>query len=207
MMMTEYGSWSSTGKSWMPSRPISRKLSASAPRGAPPVHQKTAPERISSIPSVVMNDGTRRRVVISPLTRPTAAPIASSSAMTGHVLPGSPSISRAATTTTTVTSEPTDRSNSPETMTKYCPAARITSGAARFRNARKTGGSTKLGFTIVIQTSSTIRTRKIGAVPISALRSRSARLLAGASKRSAAAVLISFASPVRSGGRRRRRRR
>ena len=87
-------------------------------------------------------------------------------------------------------SDPTDRSNSPETITKYCPAARITSGAARLRNARKTGGSTKFGLTIVIQTSSTIRTRKIGAVPISALRMRSARLLAGASKRSAVAVLI-----------------
>ena len=39
------------------------------------------------MPSVVMNDGTRRRVVIRPLTRPTATPMASSSAMTGQVLP------------------------------------------------------------------------------------------------------------------------
>ena len=130
-----------------------------------------------------MNDGTRRRVVTTPLTTPTAAPIASSSAITGQVLPGSPSISRAATTTTTVTSEPTERSNSPETITKYWPAARITSGAARFRNERKTGGSRKFGLTIVIQTSSTSSTRKIGAVPISALRTRSPRLLCGVSKR------------------------
>ena len=148
------------------------------------------------MPSVVMNDGTRSRVVISPLTSPTATPIASSSAITGQVVAGSPSISRAATTTTTVTSEPTDRSNSPETITKYWPAARITSGAARFRNARKTGGSTKFGFTIVIQTSSTSRTTKIGAVPISALRSALRRgCSSGASKRSAVAALIRASVP------------
>ena len=148
-----------------------------------------------------MNDGTRRRVVMTPLTNPTPTPIASSSAITGQVRDGSSSISRAATTTTTVTSEPTDRSNSPETITKYWPAARITSGAARLRNARKTGGSRKFGLTIAIQTSSTSSTRKIGAVPISALRTRSPRLPVGAK----AAAVLTRGSP--SGGRRRRPRR
>ena len=46
---------------------------------------------------------------------------------------GSPSISRAATTTMTVTSEPTERSKLPLISTKYAPAARMTSGAERFR--------------------------------------------------------------------------
>ena len=125
--------------------------------------------------------------------------------MTGQVLPGSPSISRAATTTTTVTTEPTERSNSPETITKYWPAARITSGAARFRNDRKTGGSRKFGLRIVIQTSSASSTRKIGAVPISALRIRSLRLLGGVSKESAVAVVTR--APRSRGARRPRRRR
>lgn len=66
-----------------------------------------------------MNDGTRSRVVMRPLTRPTAMPNASRSTTTGHPADGSPSISRAAMTTCAVTREPTDRSNSPETITKY----------------------------------------------------------------------------------------
>ena len=64
---------------------------------------------------------------------PTMSPITNSSAITGHVFAGSPSDSFAATTTTTVTNEPTERSNSPEAMTKNAPAARIASGAARLR--------------------------------------------------------------------------
>ena len=89
------------------------------------------------MPRVVMNDGTRSRVVIRPLTTPTAAPMASTSASTASVLSGLSASSWAATTTVTVTSDPTDRSNSPVTMTKNWPAARITSGAARLRKARK----------------------------------------------------------------------
>ena len=55
-------------------RPKNRKFSVSEPRGAPPVSRKTPPCRTSSIPSVAMNDGTRSRVVTTPLTRPTTAP-------------------------------------------------------------------------------------------------------------------------------------
>ena len=51
------------------------------------------------MPRVVMNDGTRSRVVIRPLTSPTSAPKASRSSTTGQVRAGSLSISRAATTT------------------------------------------------------------------------------------------------------------
>ncbi len=85
------------------------------------------------MPSVVMNDGTRSTVEMKPLKKPTRRPITSSRTITGHVFDGSPSISRAATTTITVTSEPTERSKLPLTSTKYAPAARITSGAERLR--------------------------------------------------------------------------
>ena len=122
--------------------------------------------------------------------------------MIGQVLDGSSSMSRAATTTTTVTIEPTERSNSPDTITKYWPAARMASGAARLRNARKPGGSRKFGFSIAMSARRMNRTMKIGAVPISALRMRSARLVTGASKLSAVVALMPCA-PI--GGRRRRR--
>ena len=85
------------------------------------------------MPSVVMNDGTRMTVEMKPLMNPTVTPITSSTTTTGHMFDGSPSISRAATTTMTVTSEPTERSKLPLISTKYEPAARMTSGAERFR--------------------------------------------------------------------------
>ena len=96
---------------------------------------------MSSIPSVTMNDGTSSLVVTSPLTRPTSRPKPSSSTITHTVFASSPSISRAAITTSAVTNEPTDRSNPPETMTKYWPMASSTSGAARLSSARYPAGS------------------------------------------------------------------
>ena len=81
-----------------------------------------------------MNDGTRSTVEMKPLTKPTTTPIAEQQRRSPATCSaGSPSISRAATTTITVTSEPTERSKLPLTSTKYAPAARITSGAERFR--------------------------------------------------------------------------
>lgn len=171
-MTTDQGNWPSTGTFSMPRRPHCRKLSGRSPRGVPPVHQDVQPSRISIIPSVVMKDGTASLVVITPLTSPTRAPMPMSRAMTDQVNEGSPSVSRAATITTRVTSAPTERSNSPERMTKSCPAARIIRGAARRRKIRNTLGFVKFGFSIVIQTSRPIRTMKIGAVPISARRVR-----------------------------------
>ena len=88
------------------------------------------------MPSVTMNDGTNSFVVTSPLTRPTSRPNPRTSRITHGVADSSPSMSRAAMTTPAVTSAPTDRSNPPETMTKYCPIARIISGAARLSSAR-----------------------------------------------------------------------
>ena len=80
-----------------------------------------------------MNEGTRMTVEMKPLTNPTVTPISRSTTTTGHMRDGSPSISRAAATTTTVHSAPTERSKLPLISTKYEPAARITSGAERFR--------------------------------------------------------------------------
>src|SRR5207237_10024902 len=110
---TAHGSWPTTGTPVIPDRPRTRRLSASAPVGAPPVHRNTAPFNTSIEPSVVMNDGTRSSVVTSPLVRPTSAPKTASTATTHQVRPGSPSPSRAAMTTQADTSAPTDRSNSP----------------------------------------------------------------------------------------------
>ena len=152
MIGSAQGIWPTPGTSSMPPRPNWRNASDSAPVGAPPVHRRTAPYSTSIIPSVVMNDGTLRRVVTRPFTSPTARPNTSISISTPSVRDCSPSISLAAITTWAPTSEPTDRSNSPETMTKYWPAARITSGAAFLMNAISELGSAKLGFSAKIAT-------------------------------------------------------
>ena len=96
----------------------------SAPRRAAGPQEHGA-LRISSMPSVVMNDGTAAARGDEAVDQPDRDADGEQQAITGHDLDGSPSISRAATTTITVTSEPTERSNSPETITKYWPAARI----------------------------------------------------------------------------------
>jgi len=57
---SDHGSWSMPGMPSIPPRPSSRKDSDSAPVGAPPVNSRMAPNRTSIMPSVVMNDGTRR---------------------------------------------------------------------------------------------------------------------------------------------------
>ena len=121
----------------------------------------------------------------------------------------------AATTTVTVTSDPTDRSNSPATITKYCPAASTASGAARLRKARNPGGSVKLGFSMAIHTSSTASTTKIGALRATDRHSRAATEGRGgaaatprrpAARRGHGRVGHAGAAPVAAGGRSRRRR-
>ena len=185
---TDHGSCSSTGTSSTPPRPSVRNPSVRLPLGAPSVHEKTAPSRMSSIPSVVMNDGTRRRVVMRPLARPTAAPMRSTRAITGSVLSGLSARTWAATTTVTVTTDPTDRSNSPLTITKYCPAASTASGAARLRKARNPGGSVKFGFSMAIHTSRTASTPKMGALRATERQARSSTDGRGAAAVSAGSV-------------------
>src|SRR4028118_129621 len=97
-----------TGTSSTLPRPNSRRFSASSPVGAPPVQRKTAPCRIRSIPSVVMKEGTLRRVVTTPLTRPTRTPRPARTSRIHHVREASPSLRRGATTTTNANSAPAD---------------------------------------------------------------------------------------------------
>ena len=143
---TAYGICRTTSR---PSKPAAAGLAERRATARRSVRRRSTTGRrrtsTSIMPSVVMNDGTFSSVVISPLTRPTRTPKPSISRITGTVRESSPSISLAAITTCAPTSEPTDRSNSPDTMTKYWPAARITSGAAFLTNAISDGGSAKLG--------------------------------------------------------------
>jgi hypothetical protein len=125
---------------------------------------------MSSIPSVTMNDGTSSLVLITPLMAPTAAPMPSISSITQAVADSSPSISRAAITTSAVTSDPTDRSKPPLTITKYWPIARIISGAARLSSARYPAGSLYAGPANASAISSTISTANTGAVALPMIR-------------------------------------
>ena len=70
-----------------------------------------------SIPSVAMRLGTLRTVTMSPLTRPTAAPIASMARITHQVASASLPSSIEEPMTVSVMSEPTERSKPPDTMT------------------------------------------------------------------------------------------
>lgn len=81
-------------------RPNWRKAVGSTPCGEPPVQKKTAPSRMSIMPRVVMKDGTRRTVVISPLTSPARPPATSRTAViTSQWASGKEPYSSAATTT------------------------------------------------------------------------------------------------------------
>ncbi len=152
---TEYGSSLDDRHVFEPLAPEDTEVLGQRPRGAPPVQTATPPCRMSSIPSVVRNDGTPSLVVMTPFDEPDDDPErAAGRRPTRYVRSGSPSVSPAPATTTTVTIEPTDRSNSPATITKSCPAARIMSGAARLRKARKYPRSVKpCGFTSPMATS------------------------------------------------------
>jgi hypothetical protein len=66
--------------------------------------------------------------------------------MTHQVAPGSLLARMALIITVEVATDPTDRSNPPDTSTKTCPAVRIISGAERLRKAMKLSGSKNRGF-------------------------------------------------------------
>src|SRR5205085_4091527 len=75
---------------------------------------------------------------------------------------GSPSPTRAATTTQAVINAPMDRSNSPDTMTNSSPSAATSNGAQRLRNAIRDGGSANDGSRQMMTASATARTSQIG---------------------------------------------
>ncbi len=106
------------------------------------------------MPSVAMSDGTFRKVVTAPLTRPTMNPPSSRARMTHQVALGSLLARMAPMMTVEVTTEPTERSKPPETSTNTCPAVRIISGVARCRKVRKLSGWKKTGLRMPTQTSS-----------------------------------------------------
>ena len=114
------------------------------------------------MPSVVMNDGTLSQLVTAPLKTPTAIPMRNMTAMTHQVLAGSPPMSMELPSTTSVISDPTDRSKPPETMTNNWPAARMAAGAARIRNDMMPGTVAKRGLRKLIQTQIARRTTKMG---------------------------------------------
>ena len=103
-----------------------------------------------------MKLGTRSSVVASPLIRPIPMPTSSIRQVTGTIRLSSSPISSPAITTCAVTTAPMERSNSPETITKYWPIAAIAIGAVRPRNRMITPGSPKLGLATMIAISSPI---------------------------------------------------
>src|SRR5881394_1538675 len=109
-----------------------------------------------------MNDGTFSTVVTRPLTRPTSTLSPATSGSTHQLRPGSPSPTRAETTTHAVISAPTDRSNSPATITNSSPSATASKGADRLRNAISDGGSANDGSRHTTPIRTTIRTNQIG---------------------------------------------
>ena len=92
-----------------------------------------------------MKLGTWSSVVTSPLIRPMSAPTASISSITGRIRPSSSPIRLPAITTCAATTAPIERSNSPETITKYWPIAAMAIGAVRPTKRMSTPGSPKLG--------------------------------------------------------------
>ena len=113
--------------------------------GRVPVTIIAMPRAMLSEPSVIRNEGMRSLVVKMPLTKPMEAPVSRPArAPTIQVCPMS-LMASAATTPDRAMLEPTDRSNSPETITKVMPTAMIETSAvcrptlAKFAQLRNTG--------------------------------------------------------------------
>ena len=103
-------------------RPMTLNV-ASTLIGCDPETTMVRPRATESMPSVTMNEGTRRTAKATPLTRPAATPTsrpAANPAMTPY-----DSATTAATTPVSATTEPTDRSMLPAMMTSVTPNAGI----------------------------------------------------------------------------------
>ncbi len=84
------------------------------------------------MPKVRISGWTGSRLLRTPLISPTPAPSASASSTAGIVIPGSPCIRSAVSTTTRPASWPTERSIMPPITTKLWPSARMPSAADCF---------------------------------------------------------------------------
>src|SRR5947199_3000242 len=112
--------------------------------GQPPVIHKAIPFQKNNVPSVVMNDGIRVRNVIRPLSNPIRA--ATPSTVRTESAAGTAAFKRMPSTMAEkVKFEPTDRSNSPDTIRTPSPivivpdsagTVRLPPNVAPIRNAR-----------------------------------------------------------------------
>ena len=98
-----------------------------------------------SDPKVTKKEGIESTVVSKPLIKPKAAPVArATTAPTSHTSPNL-CMARAATTPARAMTDPTDRSNSPEIITRDMPTAIIETSVvwrpmlAKFSGVRNTG--------------------------------------------------------------------
>ena len=96
---------------------------------APSVMARAMPWAMVSIPNVAMKDGTLSLVTIRPLIRPIPAPTPRQVSTPSRIEPVS-RITVEATTLTSATPAPTERSSSPAKITKERPKATIASVAA-----------------------------------------------------------------------------
>ncbi len=97
------------------------------PWGRPWVHIRRAPRRTIEVPSVATNAGTLRFVTMTPLAKPTAAPMARVSRVTGRNRALFPAMKVAANTFAVEMTSATERSRPPPMITKVWPMAAMLS--------------------------------------------------------------------------------
>ena len=103
---------------------IARNDASKPEIGRPSVNISAAPRATLIMPSVMMNGGRRPSAITSPLASPHAAPTASAAPTAAGA--GQPAFNAAASTTPeNATSDPTERSIPPDTMTNVMPTATI----------------------------------------------------------------------------------
>src|SRR5881296_1365659 len=100
--------------------------------GQPPVTHRAIPFQKNNVPSVVMNDGIRVRTVMRPLSNP-IRPAMPSTVMTESAAGTAAFKSMPSTIAENVKFEPTDRSNSPETISTPSPMVIVPISAAMVR--------------------------------------------------------------------------
>ena len=97
------------------------------PCGRPWVHIRRAPRSTIEVPSVATNAGTLRLVTMSPFARPTTAPMARVSSVTGRNSALFPAMKVAANTFAVEMTSATERSRPPPMITKVWPMAAMLS--------------------------------------------------------------------------------
>ena len=109
------------------------------------------------MPSVVMKDGMRKRVVTRPLTTPTPAPTASATASASHSFMSWVTKRIAQTIGTKAKFWPTERSNSPDIISRVIPTETMPTVAAMLEIAVMVCGDQKLAVCSVKKSATAIR--------------------------------------------------